>query len=350
VSDSSRLEGIDVGRAIAIATVVHAHVRAFHGPEWAGTLPAAVSEWLALVGRVAVPFFFVTSGYFFGRKLAKGGDPAALFRRSARRILWLYVVWSAAYLVLPALASGLHHLSPAAAEATLAARLRWGLARPVTFLLQGPQEHLWFLPAVVLGLGVVAGTRARAWSATAPVAIGLAFYAVALAGGSYTAPLGIHLAFNPRNGPFVATLFVGTGALLAERESRIGRAWASARAGWLLFLGGLALCVVEALALRPWGRDPGSHDALLGLVLAGPGFFLVARHSPLAAPAWLSGLGRLTLGIYAAHVLVALPVSHLAARLVGATGEISAPVLVFLGTAALALALSRSPRLRPLVA
>jgi surface polysaccharide O-acyltransferase-like enzyme len=256
--------------------------------------------------------------------------------------------------VAAALASGLNHLSVAAAAHTTAARLGWALDRPVTFALQGPQEHLWFLPALAIGLAALAAARAAGLRARTVVALGLALYAVALLAGPYSrSSLGLHLAVNPRNGPFGSVLFVAMGALLGERESARdgGNGLPAGRgAAWALLVCGLAATLAEALVLRRLGVVPAAHDALLGLVLAGPGLFLVARTATCAVHPGLVRLGQLTLGVYAAHALVAMPLSRLAGHFPGFAGEIALPVLVLALTAVLAVAMARAERLRPFVA
>lgn len=349
MSGAARLDGVDVARAVAIAGVVHLHLGPFRGLAWDGTAAGLASDLLALLARLAVPFFFVTAGYFFGRKLAEGRAPLPLVRRQASRLLTLYLVWSAAYVVVPALLHALNRRSLASAASVLRERVGWAAERPLTFLLQGPQEHLWFLPALGCGLLAAAWAASCRWSERATLAAGLGLYAVALAGGSYVAsPLGLALGFNPRNGPFVSVAFVAAGVAIARREADGGRRGAAL--GPVLLGGGLLLALAEALALRRlYGRDLAAHDALLGLLLAGPGLFLVARHATGRPPAALVRVGRLTLGVYAAHMLLALPLSH-AHLPAGAAGEIALPVLVYAATVLVVLAMARVPRLAPLVA
>lgn len=342
----ARLDGVDAARALAIVGVVHLHLGPFRGAAWAGTLAGQASEAAALAARVAVPFFFVTAGYFFGRKLAAGADPLALVRRQGGRLLFLFAAWSAASVLAHAVLRGLNRRSLAAALQGAAERVSWAAERPVAFLLQGPQEHLWFLPALAIGLGTSGLAAARGWSGRATLAAGALLYAVALLGGSYAAtPLGLDFGWNPRNGPFVAVLFVALGVAIARREAR----GAPGLSGAALLAAGLALALAEALALRrACGRALGAHDALLGLALAGPGLFLLARQSAASPPAGLVRLGRLTLGVYAAHVLVALPLARL--PLGGAALEIARPLLAYAATVALVAAIARAPRLAPLVA
>ena len=196
--------------------------------------------WLTRVlARVAVPFFFMVSGYFLSRNdWAHTGK----FLKKTALVYALAVV-----LYLP---------------------LNWyngGFASPLQglqkLLLDGTLYHLWYFPAVLLGV-VIARKLARL---PAPAALSLAvlLYLVGVGGDSYygfTAAVpalktmydGIFLVFSyTRNGLFFAPLFLLLGAA-GPRWSRRASA-----AGFALSLLGMSL---EALWLRvlDWPR----HDSM----------------------------------------------------------------------------------------
>lgn len=196
--------------------------------------------WLTRVlARVAVPFFFMVSGYFLSqRNWANTGK----FLKKTALVYALAVV-----LYLP---------------------LNWyngGFASPLQgfqkLLLDGTLYHLWYFPAVLLGV-VIARNLARL---PAPAALSLAglLYLVGVGGDSYfgfTAAVpalktmydGVFLAFPyTRNGLFFAPLFLLLGAA-GLRWSRRASA-----AGFALSLLGMSL---EALWLR--GLDWPRHDSM----------------------------------------------------------------------------------------
>lgn len=102
-----------------------------------------------MIARLAVPFFFITSGWLFFRKInpEKGWkDPDNLhsLQHYWGRIMKIYLIWSAIYLPLLLISwiQGGFHID------TL---IR--LARDVIF--NGTYYHLWFLPALLLGVPIV---------------------------------------------------------------------------------------------------------------------------------------------------------------------------------------------------
>ena len=196
--------------------------------------------WLTRVlARVAVPFFFMVSGYFLSqRNWAHTGK----FLKKTALVYALVVV-----LYLP---------------------LNWyngGFASPLQWLqkllLDGTLYHLWYFPAVLLGV-VIARNLARL---PAPAALSLAglLYLVGVGGDSYygftvAAPVlktlydGIFLVFSyTRNGLFFAPLFLLLGAAGLRWSRR------TSAAGFVLSLLGMSL---EALWLR--GLDWPRHDSM----------------------------------------------------------------------------------------
>src|SRR5512139_2740556 len=79
---------IDTFRLLAALEVVALHVQF-------DNLPALVAIALRLQARWAVPFFFIISGYFLGKRLA---DPQrADTRPSIYRLIWVFALWSLIY-------------------------------------------------------------------------------------------------------------------------------------------------------------------------------------------------------------------------------------------------------------
>ena len=196
--------------------------------------------WLTRVlARVAVPFFFMVSGYFLSkRNWANTGK----FLKKTALVYALAVV-----LYLP---------------------LNWyngGFASPLQWLqkllLDGTLYHLWYFPAVLLGV-VIARGLARL-GLPAALAAALLLYLIGLGGDSYyglTAQLPaldalygglFRLCSYTRNGLFLAPLFL----LLGAAGVRLGRGISAL--GTLLSLAGMSL---EAFWLRAQGWP--RHDSM----------------------------------------------------------------------------------------
>lgn len=119
---TERIVRLDYFRIILSLLVITLHVQPLLGED-------SLAGWLVSngVARIAVPCFFIISGYFIHQKLE---DKKAL-KRYLLHILIVYMVWSAIYFPI---------YFQAVAPRSL-----------ITFAFMG-YYHLWFLPALILGV------------------------------------------------------------------------------------------------------------------------------------------------------------------------------------------------------
>ncbi len=222
---------LDRFRLLAAVLVVCIHT----GP--LGSWRPAADFWLCRVlARTAVPFFFMTSGYFLGRDGWSGTG------RFLKKTLAVYAAAVALYLPLNLYSGG---YGP----------LEW--ARKL--LTEGTLYHLWYFPAVALGVLIAKGLAGRRWGFVLAVAL----YLVGLGGDSYYGLIcrvpaleafydGMFRVFSySRNGLFFAPLFL----LLGAEERRWDRR--AALPGVLL---GLAGMTAEGFLLQGLGWQ--RHDSM----------------------------------------------------------------------------------------
>ncbi len=224
---------VDRFRLLAAVLVVCNHT----GP--LGSISPTADFFLTRVlARLAVPFFFMVSGYF----LAKGQWKHT--GRFLRKALLIYLIAVALYLPLNWYNGG---YSP----------LEW----VKKLLADGTLYHLWYFPAVLLGV-VIARTLTRLPRGGA-LAIAAALYLVGLGGDSWyglisQAPAleGLYNAIfqvfdYTRNGLFFAPLFLLLGAA--------GMGWSRCTSAWAL-AGSFAAMTAEAFFLR--GQGWPRHDSM----------------------------------------------------------------------------------------
>jgi surface polysaccharide O-acyltransferase-like enzyme len=283
---ADRIQSVDVFRVLAIAAVIALHTAPHTGSDAVG-LRFDVRTLCDQLERFAVPLFFMLSGYFWAGRCQ---DRAACWKTGialARRVLVLFVAWSAIYFLITVATAG------------------WDAAtRPLpglpTLLLQGTKVHLWFLPALASAALVSGALLARGRERTL-LMLAIALYAAGLAGKAYAdTPIGFHTHVNMRNGLCFSLIMFATGI----RLRRVGPRPSWRRLGPALALGGLALQVTEVAWLHArWGTNM-AQDFVLGTYFYGLGMTMLALSDP--APlrvSRLAGLGPLVLGIYASHFL-----------------------------------------------
>ena len=184
-------------------------------PRWAGYGLTADFILTRVFARVAVPFFFMATGFF-----VLGGGRGA--RGSLKKLLIIYAASAALYLPVNVYAG---HLQS------------WDLpelARQVLF--EGTFYHLWYLPAAILGLWLTEKLISGAGMRAAGL-IALALYALGLLGDSYWGLIedvpGLSGVYNAifalmgytRNGLFSPRSLCGW----AARSGKAGRAFSRTR-------------------------------------------------------------------------------------------------------------------------
>lgn len=224
---------IDIARYVSALLVVAIHVYPF-----ADLSETFNTYFIAIICRLAVPFFFVISGYFFFRKLKKDDYEGNLDKLKAYlwRIGKIYLIWTVIYL-------------PYTIWNYVSAGLSWQslLSWIRDFFLNGSYYHLWFLPAMMLGMAIVWYLyEKKGMGFTLKVSLGLYFigyliniYApiweslpyVSILYGFFTKTL-----VTARDGFFFAPMFLSIGLLLARTRRVKARASGTAFAISMLLL------------------------------------------------------------------------------------------------------------------
>ncbi len=199
-----------------------------------------------IIARLAVPFFLMTTGYFALGDYVFGKDPKRLHGAMKKTAL-LYFVSALIYLPLGLYAGHYEGLNFLSALKML--------------IFDGTFYHLWYLPAAVMGLGLIR-LLGRRLPAAGLLGVSAALYAVGLLGDSYygliaetpaSAIYDIIFTFTDftRNGLFFAPLFLMLGAYARRTDI--------ARPPLALALS-LGAMTAEALTLRFLGCQ--RHDSM----------------------------------------------------------------------------------------
>jgi surface polysaccharide O-acyltransferase-like enzyme len=337
---STRIVGIDVIRILAILAVIFLHTKPFMSAhDYAGTPYGVLRDLIVQFSRFAVPFFFLAAGYFLSRRLTTSPESASLAWPYIRRISGLYLIWSAVYLLFPPdwmrlLVEG--NLKP----------FYWHLANsyilltnnPIVFIFKSTSVHLWFLPALIFAVSMLAlAIRTRTSQFFLPLAGGL--YGLGLLADAYS-KTSLGLSVNPHLvlGLCYAPLFVGLGWRLATRAM-------PRRSTAILFIAcGFALQLAEAHWLsRRYGLPLVSSSYLIGTVPFGLGFMLLGLTLPaFGGDRVLASIGNMTLGIYLVHLWVKPLLLPLDQVFNGVMWELGFPLLIFTVSLLLTTWLSRS--------
>ncbi len=342
-ANPARNTTIDLFRVIAIFGVIVVHTDPVTRKVFTSAPEHLANLMITGAGRLAVPFFFVVSGYFFGRKVREGAPPLPLFARYARRLLRIWVLWSLIYLLLPLqLGQWLHQgWWPAVTQ-----QFQHMAAHPMLIVFVGGKGHLWFLMALVMALAMAAiceRLRAR-WLF---YAFGVALYVYGLLTGLYAnTPAGFQGLLDPRNGPFMSALLVACGYWIAGNDNLVDPviAFAVAVTGLIGFEAELHW-VPQLSSAWPPIIDYGLFTPVFGI-----GALLLGLAVPRLGGRWWPRIGaEYVLGIYVCHELFVEPAWRLHAWFHSYAWEFLFPVIVFLLALGLAMLLARGRYWRLLI-
>ena len=291
MSSSRTYKGIEIFRVVAAFLVVAIHTSPL--ASYSGTADFVFTR---VIARVAVPFFFMVTGYFV---LSKGTG----VRRFLKKTAIIYAASAALYLPINVYAGHLRG---------------WGLLDLVQqVLFEGTFYHLWYLPAALLCAWLTSQLMRRT-SRGVCAAIVTALYVLGLLGDSYWGLIegvpGVSSAYNAlfalmgytRNGLFFAPMFMFLGA---EMRMAKRRGVGFEATGLVL---SFALMLAEALNARAQGWQ--RHDSMY-VLLPFVMYFLFALLSRVKGSVRLP-LGSFSLLVYVLHPAVIIVVRG-AARFLG---------------------------------
>ncbi|MFD2937897.1 acyltransferase [Spirosoma flavum] len=267
---SQRNASIDLFRFLGAFSVILIH------SIYANKLPL-----LPLLGRWAVPFFFMVSGYFFQKSYRNQSVYA--FAKTGRALLSVFLCANLFYMLFLILTVG-------------------SLKEIVTHftLLVGTHFHLWFLTSLLLGYLVLWFFLSRKLDGLLPYLAAIVLIVI-LGLNPYSHLLGIEAhpiyARSLLSIPFLCIGFLTAKYAVDVHVSKL--------VSWLLIGAGIGLQVVEAWLLSSNWQDSLTFDFMAGTLLFSVGMFLLSLQLPMPKNSHLSYYGRrYSLQLYLYHPVV----------------------------------------------
>lgn len=293
--ERTEFASIDATRLFFCICIVFLHSGAYH---------LVPGEWFVLhcLLRLAVPFFFVVSGYFWGRGLRR--DSSNLRERLIhyeKRLLFPYVVFSIPNIILAVWEMVL------SGENGIKIVLR--VFRSVLFYPYGALWYVWAsMAAVILTAWFIKKGKLKLG-----ILLGIALYCAALLMNSYyfliegtklqgIVDIYLKITTSARNGVFVGFVFIAIGVSLAwEEETQKER---GITVYWLLFAASFGGLLAEVLYIR--GKNTADdHSLFLSFLILIPSLVKILLHYEIPMKREKAVLCRnLSVGIYYLHRMV----------------------------------------------
>lgn len=247
--EDKNYNGIDLAKFICSVLVVAIHFAPF-GTYDSYELNQYIDFWVQnFLCRIAVPIFFVSSGFFLFKKMSLHCIHYSLIRSYLFRILRLYLIWSAIYFPLSM------YLIINTERDIVKAFVTYGR----NFIFIGSFMQLWYLNALLVAVSIVSLLLYCKISPKVILFISFVFYFVGLFAQSwfgFIMPIRSHypdlwevlksletLILTTRNGLFEGFLFVSIGLCIAFYPVKIKHSYAG-------FCISFALMFVEVFILH----------------------------------------------------------------------------------------------------
>ncbi|MGR5300324.1 acyltransferase [Vibrio alfacsensis] len=334
MATTQKIASLEFARIIAMFAIVGLHCQ-MALTYWQWDEVPWVGYILNQLARFAVPLFFLISGYLIQPKLSE--RPLETLKSYAKPLMKIWLIWSMICLAVP------FRWHTVAEAGYLAERQGyWGylMTNPLNSLLEGGLVHLWFIPALVIAIALIALlVRIRMAQLLLPTAVLLYIYGVFA--GSYITLTELPTLFFTRNGPFFSTLLVVLGYLARQQQ------WHWSRNNTIRFiLLGMALHFGEAYYLMNADIAFNSHDFLFGTVIWALAVFMwLLAHPNFGNMPWVFKWSPRILGIYVSHLLVIIMMKNVAGilGLQGLTGDLFLYSATIVITVLLVTAIEASP-------
>ena len=250
MTKSESYSGIDYFRFIAALLIVAIHTSPLSSFSETGNF-----IFTRIVSRVAVPFFFMTSGFFLISRYTCNAEKLGAFIKKTTLIYGVAIL-----LYIPInVYNGYFKMD----------NLLPNIIKDIVF--DGTLYHLWYLPAAIVG-AVIAWYLVKQWAYRKAFAVTLVLYIVGLFGDSY---YGIaenipslnsfyHLIFQvsdyTRNGIFFAPIFFVLGGYISDNKDKL-----SFKKSIIGFTTCFSLMFAEALTLHRFELQ--RHDSMYVFLL-----------------------------------------------------------------------------------
>lgn len=288
-----QIPNLDIAKFISAFLVIAIHTQPFLDSK-----PLVNLYFVQVVCRIAVPLFFVISGYLFFRKLDDNREyndyeNISKLKHTLFRLIKLYLIYSIIYLPFSYLLYGTINIH------NILSYLR-GL------LFNGSYYHLWFFPALIFAIIMVYGLRKFcSYKVIALISLGLYLIGMSInIYGNYL-DLGVvdtylNIFETTRNGLFFGMFFVSVGALFANANEN----YIVLKDSLLVLIIGIILLGLEVSVLNKLGYMQSITSMFASLVIVVPALFACLLSSKQINNDYSKYMRSISIIIYAIHVII----------------------------------------------
>lgn len=282
--NQKRYDSINIMRAICALLVISLHTSVF------ASINLGLNSIVAKgISRIAVPFFFISTGYFMVRNINKVG----YIKKFVKKMSLIYLIISVIDILL---------IIP-----YVSVRLKGSFIDKVKFIfIGGITESLWYIPAIIFAVVLVGIFLKKNWI-KGLISLSILLYIIGLLGDSYfgiikNTPIeGViniynNIFINTRNGITFSVPFVALGALIAKGAIKLSKKYIN-----IYLIGFSILFAAEAYLLNS-KNIPIDTNMYISLALLVPVIFVWLLNMKVQISERTSNILReMSLWIYCVH-------------------------------------------------
>ena len=306
---------IDYLKFFAIFAVILIHAGPFEEVTLLGVDGYYIDFIIDTLSRFAVPFFFVTSGYLFGKKMQTAGSNSVYFSGYISKLSKLFISWFVFYLLYDFFVNVTFKSSDLASGRGMIQFMEENINLEVFFYGASTGYQLWYLVALIWSIFILyIFIHIDKLNLLLFISLGLNIFG--LFGQSYSGFFS--LPFGTRDAIFFGLFYTTLGAFAAYNEETIKyKITGVPTKGWLLlsFLFSILLAVERMVTVFLFEGEIGDYFLLTIPVTIC--LFLYALSNPsLGKGSLLTKIGKESVGIYVIHVFF-IKIIHLLTDVAG---------------------------------
>lgn len=301
---NERYYSIDFMKFFAIFAVVCIHTRPFENTYLGEFNGYNITLFINTISRFAVPYFFMTAGFLFGKKMVESNNKRNDFKVYLYKIIKIYICWTAFYVIyilgkdtlMSFLGSGGQDLPLTGFKLSAVLRLFGSL------LYYGyPGTHMWYLIALIWCVVIMFVFYSKG-TIKVLVFISLGLTLIGLFGDSYKGILKIPL--MTRDALFFGMFYCALGFYIASNEnSFLKRLIKKPRVLlFIVFTFSILQLFERAILIAFFHGELGDNFFISTMPMTVALFLYVLSKKDMGKNSYITKIGRNTLGIYVIHL------------------------------------------------
>jgi surface polysaccharide O-acyltransferase-like enzyme len=292
---------IDYIKFYAIFAVLLIHAGPFEETSLLGIDGYYIDFAIDTLSRFSVPFFFISSGYLFGKKITSNRDMSIYFSKYTSKLVKIFVCWFTFYFLYDLVVKILFQSFNILSMSEILAYVKESIHLEVFFYGESSGYQLWYLAALVWSI-VILFIFANINRLNLLLLISLILHLAGLFGQSYSGL--ISLPFDTRDGIFFGLFYTTLGAYISNHQEVIERFLLKVNPKsfiTMLVVSSFLLLAERSITVFLFEGEIGDYFIFtLPITLS---LFLLALYKPeLGKGSLFTKIGAESVGIYVIHV------------------------------------------------